>query len=71
MRRSTILHMSKAALAGTAQPRFKQISKMARMILHRRRQSRNQSLRWQYIPARGLLDVDHVCYEREALELQL
>ena len=34
IRLSTILHISSAARAGTAQPRFRQISNIARRILH-------------------------------------
>jgi hypothetical protein len=64
IRFSTILQRSRAALAGTAHPRFRQISNMARKILDEELSEKNESQR-ESVPSGGLLNEDHVRDEYE------
>lgn len=71
---STILHISNAAFAGTAHPRFKQISNMARRILNDDSQVSKGfdtgEREGRSVPAGTLGDVDHVSDKDEAVQFQ-
>ena len=69
---STILHRSKAAFAGTAHPRFKQMSKIALRILPASpldcRQMRETDQK-NNLPSSRLLDEHHICHKCELIKL--
>lgn len=65
-RLSTILHRSSAARVGMDQPRLRQISNIARKILHKQNKLRYIRRIIANIPASRLLYEDHIRYESKA-----